>query len=356
MKAIFTKKFIQIIFVLSLTIFMTACDKVKISFYTEIFENGSAFRTVQYAYTPSNEAQLKFINSKLPDILQKGFVLPKVPDWTIKEKIEDKTFYFIAEKKFNSINELKSDYYKLSNFFGASQNFVSFDISKGANSTEYDFLEVYKDSANIKGFSESFLTYLIANKISLTKALYKITKDEIPEFKMGNAEDIVELFIDKTGEFNNSLKTIEIVGPRERKVIINELSSLNKDIEIDEFIDYLNGEDDKALNSGLTKMFKLNRSNTTIKARKNLLENLETLVKDSFSEVAKADKVDPLGAYYTSLDTLNLYKFEYILKMPGVITNSNGNRLDDNTIQWIFTPEDFFNHDYAIIAKSSLVK
>lgn len=344
-----------VLILITLIFFVTGCDKLKISIFTEIFPDGTAFRKVSYIYTPSDAEQLKFIYKQLPDILEKGFILPCTPSWEIKTDIKDNSFYYIAERKFDSLNDLRSDYCKKSSFQGSSQNFISFEKYQNSNITRYDFLEIFKDSADIKLFTQKFYEYLSSNKEKFVKKLYNITQEYISAFEYKNAEEIVSIFINKTAQFNQMLTGFHIVGPHERELINRELKRINNDINLGDFIDSLEPQNKVIEDSRLVKLFKLDDAKLTPQKRKAFYEKLKGFVKEEFTRIAQEYKVDPLGSYFTSLDMLNEYDFEYTLKMPGVITNSNGNRIDDNTIQWLFEPDDFFNHDYVIIAKSKVV-
>ena len=354
MNQIFTKKLFNCIAIIVFLISITSCDRIKIVINTKINEDGSASRRTEYIYSPSNEDELKYIHKKLPDIFEKGFVLPSETDWNIKKLVEDDSFYYISEKNFDSINDLKSDYYKKSQFFGASQNFISFDMNDMGTTVSYNYLEIFKDSCNIIKFSSVFDSYIKTNKIELTQKLYKITNNYIKDFNKGDAEDIVELFIDHAAEFNNIVSKFNIIGPHELKIINDEIESLNDQIRISDFIDYLGDKKEIKPHSQLIRMFKLDKTKLSDDQKQELFVNIKGFIKEEFTKMAKANNIDPLGAYFTSLDMLNSYSIEYTLEIPGDITNSNGNRIDDNTIQWIFEPEDFFNHDYVIIVKSKL--
>jgi hypothetical protein len=296
--------------------------------------------------------QLYYIKDKLPDILEKGFILPASPDWKIDKFINNETFYFSAQRTFGSINDLQSDYYKKSQFNGASQNFVSFDADTYKNYTDYEYLEIFRDSADIITFTNSFYTYLDLNRKEIAQNLYDKVHDYNEHFNINDAMDVTDLFVDKTNRFRKLVNRFKIIGPHELEMINNEISSINEEIRVGQFIDYLNNEKQATNKSKLIKLFKLEKVELNKKDRQHLLESLKDVVKEEFRRIAIANNIDPLGAYFTSLDNLNYYEFEYTLRMPGVITNSNGNKIDKNTVRWEFVPEDFFNHDYVIIAKS----
>ncbi|MEW5820090.1 MAG: hypothetical protein AB1782_07840 [Cyanobacteriota bacterium] len=356
MKQIFIKKLFLLLPLLMCILFVSGCDKLKICIYTKINKDGSALRRIEYIFTPSNEDQLKYINNKLPDLLEKGYILPREPEWTIQQLIKDDSFHFIAEKTFASINELKSDYYKKSKFNGASQNFVSFDMTERGDSIDYNFLEVYRDSSDIVKFSRCFTEYIKTNRSVISKKLFKTVSEVVKDFSLKDGEKVIDIFIEKAEKFNNIVNKFNIIGPSEKKIIENEFKELNKGIKIDAFIDYLNEDSELDEHSTLIELFHLEKAILNAEQKQELFRRLKNLIKEEFLVVAQANNVDPLGAYYTDLDMLNVYNFEYKLEMPGTVTNTNGNIVDDNTFQWNFKPDDFFNHDYVIIVKSVLVE
>lgn len=356
MNQIFIKKFLVIIVLALVTMFSAGCDKLKILIHTKIEDDGSALRHIEYIFTPVDEDQLKYITRSLPDLLAKGFNLPSEPEWAIQKYIKEGSFYYVAERKFASVNNIKSDYFKKSQFNGASRNFVSFDLKDRLKSKEFNFLEIYKDSSDIIKFSALFTEYVEQNRTQIAQKLFKLTSKHIKTFNMADAQKIVDIFVDKSRRFNGVVSKFDIIGPHEIKMIDKELTDINKDIQIGYFIDYLADNRTCSTHSELIEFFHLYKTKMNETDKKKFYDELKAYVKEEFKAIASKNNIDPLGAYFTSLDMLNTYTFEYILEIPGDITSSNGNRITDNTIQWIFEPEDFFNHDYVIIAKSTLIK
>lgn len=357
MRQIFSKKFLTLLTLLFCTLFLTSCDKLKILVYTKINPDGSANRRVEYVLSPSDAEELKYIYNKLPDLLEKGFVMPTEPEWKVKKLVKDEAFHYIAEKKFDSINDLKFDYYKISQYVGASRNYISFVSEDKTDSKEFSFMEIYRDSSDVVKFSQCFALHLEKNKKQLIKKLYDVTHPISSDFELKDAEKIVSLFLDRTKRFEEAINSFDIIGPREVKIIENELVEYNKDVEIGRFIDYLMSDDENIkIKSELIDLFRLNNKKISIEKKKALFEKLKGIVNDEFKTVAVANNIDPLGAFYTNLDMLNTYSFEYTIEMPGDVVKSNGNRISENKVQWIFEPEDFFNNDYRIMVKSSLEK
>lgn len=356
MRATFTSKTSTIILLIFCVFLITACDKLKISIFTEIFNDGSAYRQIQYIFIPSDEDQLKYITSKLPDILEKGFILPASPEWEVKKYIKEKAFYYVAERRFSSINDLTSDYYKKSQFSGASKNYVSFDMSTPGQSRDYNLLEIFRDSSDIVNFSSILAYHLKTNQTEFANKLHQEVYKCIKTFSLKDAEDIIKLFLDKTIQFRDIISKFSIIGPKERRIIDQEFKNIDNEIKIGDLIDLLEGQKDIKTDSHLIKLFHLDKTKLNKEKKAELLSKLKNFVKNEVTSIATTNNIDPLGAYFTDLDMLNTYSFDYTLKMPGVIRNSNGNRINDNTVEWIFDPEDFFNHDYVIIAKSTLTK
>jgi len=355
MKQIFIKSFTLLLISISV-IFISGCDKITVSVFTRIHDDGTAYRSIEYAYKPINSSQLKFIQKNLPDIFEKGFILPSDETWKIDKNISSNTFFYKATKSFESINDLESDYYKKSQFNGASRNYVSFEMTDNTDYVNYNYLEIFKDSANIIIFTNEFHRYLDLNKKEVSQKLYKISKNHIKNFKYEDARDITELFLDKTTAFKETVNQFNIIGPHEKQLMFDKINEFNKDLKIETFIDYLDNKNNENKNSKLIKMFRLRNAGLSEKEKEKLYNDLKKLVREEFRAVAIANKVDPLGAYYTSIDMFNQYSFQYTLQLPGTITKTNGNQINENTVSWQFEPGDFFNHDYPIIAKSYLQK
>ncbi|MGD9580166.1 MAG: hypothetical protein AB7V50_02235 [Vampirovibrionia bacterium] len=357
MKPIFNRHFLVICTLFFSLLFLTSCDKLKILVYTKINADGSANRKVEYVLTPSDSEELKYIYNKLPDLLAKGFVMPAEPEWKVDKFVENGAFHYVAEKKFNTINDLKFDYYKISQYVGASRNYISYDSEDKSSSDTFSFMEIYRDSSNIVKFSQCFASYLENNKSALTRKLYDAVHPVVSKFSAKDADKVVSLFMDKSKNFESVLKSFDIIGPRETKIIENELTKYNNEIQLGKLLDYLTIEDKEIQPEGqLAKMFDLDNVKLSQDKRKELFDRLKNVVNEEFKTIAVANNIDPLGAYLTNLDMLNSYSFEYTIEMPGSIVKSNGNRIDENKVQWIFEPEDFFNNDYVISVKSVLEK
>src|SRR3989339_522897 len=198
MRQIFSKKFLTLLTLLFCSLFLTSCDKLRILISTKINPDGSANRRIEYVLAPSDVEELKYIYNKLPDLLEKAFVMPTEPEWKVKKLIKDGAFHYIAEKEFNSINDLKFDYYKISQFVGASRNYISFDKEDKTKSQEFSFMEIYRDSSDIVKFSQCFAVHLEKNKNALITRLYEESHSIISDFTINDAGKIVSLFLDKT--------------------------------------------------------------------------------------------------------------------------------------------------------------
>lgn len=356
MKTIFNKNLFVLTFLFLLILFITGCDRVKIAFKTKINEDGSALRQIEYILTPVNDEELKFYTNKLPDLLQKSFILPQEPDWTIQKYIKDGSFYYIASREYSSINDLNYDYCKLCQFNGKSRNYISFNLEEHGNSIDYNYLEIFRDNSNIKRFSACFSQYLNKNIEKLAEKLYKITVPYVKDFKLNDARDIITIFSKNAQHFNILISKYDIIGPNEINIIGKDIKQIDEELNFGNLIAYLAYDGSLDPKSRLADLFKLRGGKLSNNQKQEFYDKLKTFALEEFSQVAQQSGTDPLGAYFTNHDMLNSYTFEYIIEVPGSITNSNGNRINENSAQWIFSPEDFFNHDYMIIIKSTLDK
>lgn len=356
MKLSFNKNTFVLTFVFILILFITGCDKVKIAFKTTINEDGSATRQVQYVLKPVNEDELKFYKDNLPEILKEGFILPEKPDWATDKYIKDKAFYYIATRELPSINDLKFDYCKLCQFKGKSRNYISFDLENHGNSTDYHYVEIFRDNSNIKLFASEFHNFLNHNKESLAESLLKTTRPFVTNFNLDDARKVINIFTDKASHFNNLVSKYDFIGPAELKTISKEIKKIDSELNIGNLITYLAYDGKLEEKSKLAELLKLRQIDLSNKQKQAYYKKLKGFALQEFSKVAQKTETDPLGACFTNKDMLNSYTFEYVIEVPGVITNSNGNRISENSAQWIFSPEDFFNHDYVIIIKSTLDK
>jgi len=356
MKTILNKYFYflkTLFLVLFCIVIASGCDKLKVSVYTDVSKDGSIFRQIEFIFKPTDTEQLKYIKTKMPDLLEKGFVLPAEPEWKISKYVKNDAFYYVAQKTFAKNEDIKSDYYKKSQYNGASQNFVSFDISEYGKNTEYNYLEIYRDSADIVKFSNVFTQYLQTNKKSIANKLFKSVSSHNKSFTQSDSDKVIEIFLDNSSKVRDLVNKFNIIGPKEKRIISQELKNIDLKVKLSTFIDILVDNQKMSANnsSPLVNLFHLSNADPVNK-KEALYNILKNFVKEEFTSISIANNIDPLGAFYTNLDMLNKYSFECKLKLPGIITNSNGNRINENTIQWSFEPEDFFNHDYVIIAKS----